>query len=52
MRAQKLNHHPDIDIRFNQVKLMFTTHDEGGITGKNFSLARQCAGAFSRFSAL
>jgi len=41
-KAQKLNHHPDIDIRFDQVTLKLTTHDEGGLTAKDFSLARQC----------
>jgi 4a-hydroxytetrahydrobiopterin dehydratase len=29
-RAQKLNHHPDIEIRFNKVTLQLTTHDAGG----------------------
>ena len=41
-KAQKLNHHPDIDIRFDKVTLTLTTHDEGGITQKDFTLARQC----------
>jgi len=35
-KAQKINHHPDIDIRFDQVTLTLTTHDEGGITEKDF----------------
>lgn len=48
-KAQKLNHHPDIDIRFDQVKLTLTTHDEGGITEKDFALARQCDEVFSKF---
>ena len=48
-KAQKSNHHPDIDIRFNQVTLTLTTHDEGGITEKDFSLARQCDEVFSKF---
>jgi|GEM_PF-6420416 len=30
-KAQKINHHPDIDIRFNQVTLKLTTHDAGGL---------------------
>src|ERR1700722_4851860 len=34
-RAQKMNHHPDIDIRFNRVTLTLTTHDAGGITEKD-----------------
>ncbi len=48
-RAEKSNHHPDIDIRFNKVTLTLTTHDEGGITEKDFSLARQCDELFSNF---
>ena len=48
-KAQKANHHPDIDIRFNKVTLKLTTHDEGGITKKDFSLARQCDEVFSKF---
>jgi 4a-hydroxytetrahydrobiopterin dehydratase len=48
-RAQKLNHHPDIDIRFNQVMLTLTTHDEGGITEKDFTLAKQCDEVFAKF---
>jgi 4a-hydroxytetrahydrobiopterin dehydratase len=48
-KAQKINHHPDIDIRFNQVTLTLSTHDEGGITNKDFSLARQCDEVFSSF---
>ena len=31
-----MNHHPDMDIRFDQVTLTLTTHDEGGITPKEF----------------
>jgi 4a-hydroxytetrahydrobiopterin dehydratase len=49
--AQKLNHHPDIDIRYDQVTLTLTTHDEGGITEKDFILARQCDGVFAKFLA-
>jgi 4a-hydroxytetrahydrobiopterin dehydratase len=48
-KAQKSNHHPDINIRFNQVTLTLTTHDEGGITEKDFSVARQYDEVFSKF---
>jgi len=48
-RAQKSNHHPDIDIRFDKVTLTLTTHDEGGITEKDFSLARQRDDVLSKF---
>jgi 4a-hydroxytetrahydrobiopterin dehydratase len=50
-KAQKANHHPDIEIRFNKVTLKLTTHDEGGITAKDFSLARQCEEVFSKYFA-
>ncbi len=39
--AEKANHHPDIDIRWNKVKLALSTHSAGGLTEKDFSLARQ-----------
>ncbi|MBC8003351.1 MAG: 4a-hydroxytetrahydrobiopterin dehydratase [Opitutaceae bacterium] len=37
--AEKAGHHPDIDIRWNRVTLVLSTHDEGGLTGKDFTLA-------------
>lgn len=40
--AEQFQHHPDLDIRWNKVTLTFTTHDAGGLTEKDFSLARQC----------
>jgi len=39
--AESMNHHPDIDIRYNRIKLNLTTHDEGGLTMKDFRLARK-----------
>jgi 4a-hydroxytetrahydrobiopterin dehydratase len=39
--AEKAGHHPDIDIRYNKVKLALTTHDAGGLTGKDFDLAAE-----------
>jgi 4a-hydroxytetrahydrobiopterin dehydratase len=38
--AEAMNHHPDIDIRYNKIKLSLTTHDEGGLTMRDFKLAR------------
>jgi 4a-hydroxytetrahydrobiopterin dehydratase len=40
-RAERAWHHPDIDIRWNKVTLTLTTHDAGGLTQKDFDLARQ-----------
>ena len=34
------DHHPDIDIRWNKVTLALSTHSEGGLTAKDFSMAR------------
>ena len=40
--AEKAFHHPDIDIRWNKVTLALSTHDEGGLTEKDFKLAVKC----------
>jgi 4a-hydroxytetrahydrobiopterin dehydratase len=37
--AEEAGHHPDIDIRYNRVRLGLVTHDEGGLTAKDFDLA-------------
>ena len=39
--AEKANHHPDIDIRWNKVTLVLSTHSEGGLTQKDFDLAEK-----------
>jgi len=41
-RAEKLQHHPDIDIRWNRVVLALTTHDASGLTARDFALAEHC----------
>lgn len=38
-RAESAGHHPDIDIRYNKVRLALTSHDAGGITDKDFEMA-------------
>ena len=37
--AERAGHHPDIDIRYNKVRLSLVTHDAGGLTAKDFDLA-------------
>ena len=37
--AEEMNHHPDIQIRWNKVALTLSTHTSGGITEKDFRLA-------------
>ncbi len=39
--AEAADHHPDIDIRYNRVKLALATHSAGGLTQKDFDLAKQ-----------
>jgi 4a-hydroxytetrahydrobiopterin dehydratase len=37
--AEQQNHHPDIDIRYNKVRLGLITHDAQGITQRDAKLA-------------
>ena len=37
--AEEAGHHPDIDIRYNRVRLALVTHDADGLTSKDFDLA-------------
>jgi 4a-hydroxytetrahydrobiopterin dehydratase len=37
--AEAANHHPDIDIRWNTVHLVLTTHSAGGLTVLDLALA-------------
>jgi 4a-hydroxytetrahydrobiopterin dehydratase len=37
--AERVNHHPDIDIRFSRVTFILSTHDAGGITQRDLDLA-------------
>lgn len=37
--ADRADHHPDILIRYNRVRLTLSTHDSGGLTERDFRLA-------------
>lgn len=37
--AEAMDHHPDILIQYNKVKLTLSTHSAGGLTEKDFQLA-------------
>lgn len=40
--AEKLDHHPDLLLHsWNKVKIIISTHSEGGLTEKDFNLAEQ-----------
>jgi 4a-hydroxytetrahydrobiopterin dehydratase len=38
--AEAADHHPDIEIHYKKVTLSYSTHSEGGITGKDFEGAQ------------
>ncbi len=39
--AERADHHPDIDIRWNKVTLTLSTHSEGGVTAKDLALTQE-----------
>lgn len=48
--AEASQHHPDILIRYSRVTLTLATHDAGGITVKDFDLAKRADAYFLRFA--
>jgi 4a-hydroxytetrahydrobiopterin dehydratase len=40
-KAEKAGHHPDIDIRYNKVRLALVSHDKGGLTQRDMKMARE-----------
>lgn len=39
--AEAMQHHPDIDLRYGSVGVRLTSHDVGGVTERDLTLARQ-----------
>ena len=39
--AEAMDHHPEIEIHYNRVEIGLSTHSEGGVTDKDFTLAAQ-----------
>ena len=39
--AERASHHPDIAVNHNLVTLALSTHSEGGVTEKDFQLAKE-----------
>ncbi|HET6218171.1 MAG TPA: 4a-hydroxytetrahydrobiopterin dehydratase [Acidobacteriaceae bacterium] len=39
-KAEKAGHHPDIDIRYNKVRLALVSHDQGGLTERDMRMAQ------------
>jgi len=45
--AEEAGHHPDIDIRYNRVRLGLVTHDAGGVTVRDARMAEQLSRDFA-----
>jgi 4a-hydroxytetrahydrobiopterin dehydratase len=41
LAAEKMDHHPDLDIRYTKISATLSTHSAGGITGNDVALARE-----------
>jgi 4a-hydroxytetrahydrobiopterin dehydratase len=41
LAAEKAGHHPDIDIRYNKVRVALVSHDAGGVTQRDVSMAEE-----------
>ena len=39
--AERMDHHPDLDIRYNKIGVTLSTHSSGGITANDVALARE-----------
>ena len=37
--AEAADHHPDLDIRYNRLRVALTSHDSGGLTKRDLELA-------------
>ena len=48
VEADKMDHHPDIDIRYTKIRVALSTHDAGGITGMDTKLAATIESLASR----
>jgi 4a-hydroxytetrahydrobiopterin dehydratase len=43
--AEKADHHPDLDVRWRNVRVGLSTHSEGGITNRDLALAGEIESA-------
>jgi 4a-hydroxytetrahydrobiopterin dehydratase len=44
--AEEEDHHPDMDIRYNKVRVELSTHAEGGLTDLDFEIAEKVENLF------
>jgi 4a-hydroxytetrahydrobiopterin dehydratase len=49
--AEAADHHPDVKINYTRITFTCSTHDQGGVTEKDFTLATQIEEAFKAYAA-
>jgi 4a-hydroxytetrahydrobiopterin dehydratase len=47
--AEAADHHPDLLVKYKRVTVTWSTHDEGGVTEKDFAGVRQADAVAARF---
>ncbi len=50
--SDKINHHADMTIRYNQLDITLTTHDKGGLSNKDFVLSERIDEVLKKASVL
>lgn len=40
--AHRADHHPDLAVGYNRCRVVWSTHDAGGLTAFDFACAAQC----------
>lgn len=48
--AEAADHHPDVKINYTRITFSCSTHDQGGVTAKDFKLAAQIEEAFKAYA--
>lgn len=46
--ADRLNHHPDVDLRYPHLDVRTTSHDVGAVTSRDLDLAREVSALAAR----
>ena len=49
LHAEKMNHHPEWSNVYNRVNIVLTTHNAGGLTERDITLARLADGLAQQF---
>jgi 4a-hydroxytetrahydrobiopterin dehydratase len=44
--SHRTDHHPDLSVGYNKVRVEYSTHDVGGLSEKDFACAAKCDALF------